>query len=356
MAKTITVDGPDLVVSVNPHVHTGETIRSTMLDVILALAPAAAVGVYNFGLRGLLLIAVSVGAAMAAEEACTRMRGVPSTIHDLSAALTGFFLALVCPVNMPLWMAAVGSAFSVVIAKQIFGGVGRNPYNPAMAGRAYLLVAYPAALTTWVGLDKIRVLSANWFNPFFSMDGITAATPLGVLKETYIKNGQWAEAASYANETMGRAFIGIGADWGIGGSLGETSALLLLVGALFLWSKSHITWQIPVGVLGGMWATGLVVYGTPFSPEAFTISTFGLVTGGAFMGAFYMATDMVTSPVTKRGRLYFGIGVGILCVLIRRFGAYPEGMSFAILLMNNCVPLIDHYTLPLVFGQTERKG
>lgn len=361
MAKAITVDGPDLIVSVNPHIHTGETIRSTMFDVILALTPAALAGVWNFGLRAAVLIVVSVVAAVVTEEVCTRMRGVGSTIGDCSAALTGLFIALVCPVNMPLWMAAAGSAFAIAISKQIYGGVGRNPYNPAMAGRAYLLVAYPAALTTWVALDKVA--NELWFSlSYASTDAVTAATPLGYLKETLIKEGRWDDAARFATETMGPAFVGIGPgpggfgpEWGIAGSMGETSALALLVGGLYLLAKNHISWHIPGGVLAGMFGTGLLVYGTPFSGTAFTLSFFGLLTGGAMLGAIYMATDMVTSPTTKMGRLYFGLGVGFLTVLIRRFGAYPEGMSFAILLMNNLTPLIDHWTLPYVFGQTERR-
>lgn len=361
MAKAITVDGPDLIVSVNPHVHTGETIRSTMADVIIALLPAALLGIWNFGLRAALILGVSIVAAVVAEEICTRMRGVPSTVNDMSAALTGLFIGLVCPVQMPLWMAAVGSGFSIVIAKQIYGGVGRNPYNPAMAGRAYLLVAYPAALTTWMALDKLA--TDCWFSlSYAATDAVTAATPLGILKEDFIKQGRWAEASAYAQEMLGPAFLGLGPgpggfgpQWGIAGSLGETSALALLLGALLLFKKNHISWHIPGGVLGGMFATGLLVYGTPFSGTAFTLSFFGLFAGGAMLGAFYMATDMVTSPTTKAGRLYFGLGVGVLTVLIRRFGAYPEGMSFAILLMNNLTPLIEHWTLPFVFGQTERR-
>ncbi len=357
MAKSITIEGPELIVSVNPHVHTGESIRSTMLDVIVALLPATALGIYSFGLRGVLLLAVSIGAAVLAEEICTRLRGVPSTVDDLSAALTGLFLGLVCPVNMPLWMAAAGSVFAIVIAKQIYGGVGRNPYNPALAGRAYLLVAYPAALTTWVGLDKLHASMSTWMAPIYALDGLTAATPLGVLKEEYIKTGRWAEAAARIQQEgwMLKGFLGFGPEYGIAGSLGETSALALLLGALYLLSKSHVTWHIPVGCLGGMFGTGLLVYGTPLAGPAWTLSLFGLLSGGAILGAFYMATDMVTSPTTRNGRLYFGIGVGILTVLIRRFGAYPEGMSFAVLLMNNLTPLIDHWTLPYVFGQTERK-
>lgn len=362
MAKAITVDGPDLVVSLNPHVHTGETIRSTMTDVILSLTPAVLVGIWSFGLRAALLIVVSIVAAVVAEEVSTRMRGVPSTVSDMSAVLTGLFLAMVCPVNMPLWMAAAGSAFSIVVAKQIFGGVGRNPYNPAAAGRAYLLVAYPAALTTWVALDKVS--SELWFQlSYTATDAVTTATPLGVLKEQFFKAGRWDEAATYCMERLPGAFLGVGPgpggfgpDLGIVGSLGEVSAAALLLGSLYLFAKSHITWQIPVGTLGGMFATGLLVYGTPFSGPAFQISFFGLFAGGAMIGALFMATDMVTSPVTKMGRLYFGLGVGILTVLIRRFGAYPEGMSFAIILMNNLTPLIDHWTLPYVFGQTERKN
>lgn len=364
MAKAITVEGPDLIVSVNPHIHTGESIQSTMGDVILALLPAALIGVWNFGLRAGLILAVSVIAAVVAEEFCTRLQKVPSTVHDLSAALTGLFIGMVCPVHMPIWMAAVGSAFSIILAKHIYGGVGRNIYNPAMAGRAYLLVAYPAALTTWASLGALA--ESRWFSLSYDgiADGVTAATPLGILKEEFFKAGDFAGAAELCSNNLLGGLLGFGpgpggmlpGNLGISGSIGETSALALLLGALYLLKKDHITWHIPGGVLGGMFVTGLLVYGTPFSPNAFLISAFGLVAGGAFLGAFYMATDMVTSPVTKMGRLYFGLGVGILTVLFRRFSAYPEGMSFAILIMNNFTPLIDHYTLPLVFGQTERKG
>lgn len=352
MAKEIVVEGEPPVVSVNPHVHTGESIRSTMLDVIIALTPAALVGIYSFGLRGALLIAVSVLAAVVTEEVCTRMRGVPSTIGDLSAALTGLFLALVCPVNMPLWMAVVGCVFSIAISKQIYGGVGRNIYNPALVGRAYLLVAYPAALTTWIGLDKLSA-TIGWASLTYPLtDAVTTATPLGVLRETYFRAGDFVGAAEYCSSNMLSAILGVG---GEPGSLGETSVVALLIGAVLLLRKAHITWHIPVGTLLGMYVTGLFVYGTPLMGPAWTISFYGLWAGGAVLGAFYMATDMVTSPVTQSGRFYFGLGCGILTVLIRRYGAYPEGMSFAILLMNNVTPLIDYYTLPLVFGQTERK-
>jgi electron transport complex protein RnfD len=333
-----------------------------MADVVLALTPATLVGIWSFGLRAALLIVVSILAAVVAEEVSTRLRGVDSTIHDMSAILTGLFLALVCPVNMPLWMAAAGSAFAIIVSKQIYGGVGRNPYNPALAGRAYLLVAYPAALTTWVALDKVG--SELWFKFSYAVtDAITTATPLGVLKEQFFKTGRWAEAAQYCTDGLAGAFLGVGPgpggfgpNLGIAGSLGEVSAIALLLGGIYLLIKGHITWHIPAGTLGGMMITGLLVYGSPFSPAAFTISFYGLFAGGAMIGAFFMATDMVTSPVTKTGRLYFGLGIGVLTVLIRRFGAYPEGMSFAVLLMNNLTPLIDHWTLPFVFGQTERRS
>jgi electron transport complex protein RnfD len=283
-----------------------------MLDVIIALLPATAASVYFFGMRALAITLVSVAAAVAAEAAIQKIRNKPVTINDGSAVITGLLLALTLSPAMPLWMVVVGAVVAIGIGKQVYGGLGSNPFNPALVGRAFLVVTFPVHMTTWI--DPI--------------DGVTSATPLGLLKME-------GTATGYTE-----LFIG-----NVGGSLGETSALLLILGGLYLLYRGIIDWRIPAFYLGTVAVMTAVLGQDP---------VFHLLAGGLLLGAFFMATDMVTTPVTRTGKIIFGIGAGILVVLIRLYGGYPEGVLFSILLMNTFTPIIDKYTRPKIYGEVKR--
>jgi len=302
----------NLVVSSSPHIRSEETVQRIMLDVIIALLPATAASVYFFGMRALAITLVSVAAAVAAEAAIQKIRNKPVTVNDGSAVITGLLLALTLSPAMPLWMVAVGAVAAIGIGKQVYGGLGSNPFNPALVGRAFLVVTFPVHMTTWI-------------NP---IDGVTSATPLGLLKME-------GTATGYTE-----LFIG-----NVGGSLGETSALLLILGGLYLLYRGIIDWRIPVFYIGTVGVMTAVLGQDP---------VFHLLAGGLMLGAFFMATDMVTTPVTRTGKIVFGIGAGILVVLIRLYGGYPEGVLFSILLMNTFTPIIDKYTRPKIYGEVKR--
>jgi electron transport complex protein RnfD len=297
-----------LVVSVSPHIKSKENVKSIMWLVVLALVPAMIAGIVFFGARALWVILLSTLSAVLAEYIIQKLTKKEIAIKDGSAALTGVLLALVIPPSVPLWVPIVGSAFAIAIAKHAFGGLGFNIFNPALAGRAFLVASWPLLMTTWL-----------------LPDGVTGATPLGALAMTGI-NG-----FSY-----GQLFLG-----NIGGSLGETSALAILLGAAFLLYKKIIDWRIPLSYLGTV-AVLMVLLRQD--------ALFHLLVGGLVLGAFFMATDYVTTPLTSKGRVIFGIGCGVLVVLIRIFGSLPEGVAFSILLMNAFTPLIDRYTKTKPFG------
>ncbi|GAB6099101.1 RnfABCDGE type electron transport complex subunit D [Halanaerocella petrolearia] len=306
MAKDV-----QLTVSSAPHIRSKETTSEIMFNVILALLPAALAGIYYFGSEGLLLMVACSLTAVVTEAVWQKLRGVSVTIKDNSALLTGFLLSLTLPPALPLWMAVLGTIIAVLLGKHVFGGLGYNFFNPALVGRAFLMASFPVAMTTW----KIPV------------DVTSQATPLASEK-----------ALSITNMFLGR----------IGGSLGETSVAAIVAGGLYLLYKGYIDWRIPASFLGTV-AILTTVLGSR-GP------VYHLLAGGLMIGAFFMATDMVTSPVTKRGRLIFGIGCGFLTVIIRLFAGYPEGVMYSILLMNMCVPLIDQYTQPQVFGEVKANG
>jgi len=348
---------PELVVSANPHVRHPDTIPVIMYDVLIALIPAMIAAVFIFGVRSISLIAVCTVSAVGAEAAVQRYRGIPYRIGDGSAAVTGVLLALCCPVTLPFWAAALGSAFAIVVAKEAFGGLGNNPFNPAHIGRAFLLASWPVAMTTWAAIGKIatpvvaQAQSLNlWWNPVWNpdvvnqrlaeagLDGITTATPLAILKG-HLAAGQSGAAITYARETLADAFFG-----NVGGCIGETSALAILIGGLYLLWRGHIGLRIPLSMLAAVFGLTALITGSV------SIALFNLFAGGLMIGAFFMATDMVTSPVTKVGRLVFGVGCGCLIVVIRQFGAYPEGVCYSILIMNAATPIIDYYLRPKVFG------
>ncbi len=325
-----------LYLSSSPHIHSPQTSDKIMRLVIYALLPATAVSIYFFGLPALSVLLICTLGCVAFEALGCKLMKQPLSIADGSAALTGILLALNLPPSSPWWMALLGSAIAILIGKQIYGGLGYNPFNPALVARVVLLISFPVQMTTWTAPAPLGS----------GIDAVTTATPLGEMKTAVMLTGHLPDLATSG---FGHYFLG-----NMGGCLGEVSALALLLGGLFLIFKKVISWHTPVSFLG----TVIVLSGIFWlvDPSKYPNPLFHLVTGGLILGAFFMATDMVTSPVTQRGMLIFGFGCGLLTVLIRLFGGYPEGVSFAILLMNAATPLIDRYTRPKIYGQVAAKA
>ena len=312
----------NLFLSSSPHVYTGVTPRKIMLAVIIALSPSAIYGVVLYGLPALLVIAVSIATAVASEAAFRAITKQDIRVGDLSAVVTGLLVALVCPPSIPLWMVAMGSFAAIVLAKEFFGGLGANPFNPALIGRAILLMSFPAAMT-------------SWHVPFKGIsDATSGATPLNVVKlggtvadvgAGFVEQGL-SQAGDYAS-TLWTLFIGNRA-----GCIGEGSILLILVGLAFLLALRVISFVTPVAMVGtaflASWALGM-------DP------VFGVLSGGLLFGAAFMATDYASSPVTPLGKVIFGAGAGLITVIIRRFGGYPEGVTYGILIMNAVAPFLD---------------
>ncbi len=326
--KAATPEKPShkLVVSSSPHFATTENIPKIMHTVIMALFPAMAVSIYLFGLRALLLMVVCLVVCLGAEYAMQRIRKKPVRIYDGSAAITGLLLALMLPPGFPIYGAVIGSLFSIVVGKMLFGGLGYNIFNPALIGRAFLQATYPVLITTWV--NPGAVINA--------VDAISAATPLALMKFGGHHTG------------LGALFFG-----NVAGSLGETSAIAILIGGLYLRYKGYINWKLPLGYLGSIaffatifWIANPAKYASPF---------FHVMAGGAMLGAWFMVTDMVTTPVTPLGQWIFAIGAGFLTIIIRLFGGLPEGVMYSILFMNAFVPLINRHTKPKVFGAIKEK-
>lgn len=304
-----------LALSGSPHIHKGQDTRAIMMWVLVALAPAGLAGVYFLGIRSAVVMAVCVVASIAAEYVWQRAVKQDSTVNDLSAAVTGLLLAYNIPPSIPLWMAAVGSIFSIIIVKQFFGGIGQNIMNPALAGRAMMLTSWPAQMTTW------------------TLDGVTGATPLSMIK------GGFGHLPPLADVFIGH----------VGGCIGETSALALLIGFALLLAKDIIKWHVPViyvAVVAGL----AVVFGRSAGP------LYEICIGGLMLGAIFMATDYTTLPMTRNGQIIFAAGCGVLTSLIRAFGGYPEGVSYSIIIMNLTVPLIDKFIRPRVFGEVRKNG
>lgn len=316
--------------SSSPHCHTGQDTVRIMREVIYSLLPACAVAVYLFGLPALGVLLLATGGCMAVEALCQRLRGVPVTVADGSAALTGILLALNLPPTCPWWLTLLGALLAIAIAKQLYGGLGGNPFNPALVARVALLISFPVQMTTWSAPAPLGS----------GQDLVTTATPLGEWKSAVMLTGRLP-----ANPHGGTADYLLGT---MAGCIGEVSALALLLGAAYLFWRRILTWHIPVSFLGS--AALLAGLFWLADPGRYPDPLFHLLTGGMMLGALYMATDMVTSPVTPAGMVVFGVGCGVLTVLIRLFGGYPEGVSFAILLMNAATPLIDRYLQPRPFG------
>ena len=317
-----------LIATSSPHIRGNETTRSLMLDVVIAMVPALVAAVIVFGIRALTLTAVSVVACIFWEWLYRKILKKDQTVGDLSAVVTGMLLAFVCPVTLPYWMMILGDAFAILLVKQLYGGIGKNFVNPALAGRAALLACYATAMTTWIdpSASKAGVLGVG-------ADIVTAATPMAMMKE----GGLAAVMETYDLQSM---FVG-----NIGGSLGEVSALALLIGGIYLIARKVITWHIPVAYLG---TVAVLTFLFPRGNDPLTFMLYNLLGGGLMLGAFFMATDYVTS--TGKGRIVFGIGCGLLTVFIRYFGGYPEGVCYSILIMNCTTWLIDKYMRPARFG------
>lgn len=312
-----------LVVASSPHVHSPLSTQKIMGLVIAALLPAGAAGVHFMGWRALAVIAVCVAASVVAEYLWQRATGQRVTVSDLSAVVTGLLLAYNLPPSVPLWMAACGAVFAIVVVKQFFGGIGGNVMNPALAARAMMLISWPVAMTDW------------------SLDGVSTATPLAAMKALSGAGASVAPGPSWSTVDL---LLG-----NVGGCIGETSAVLLLLGGAFLVWQEVISWRIPViYTLTAALLAALFRHGGGMMPlqEA--------LTGGLLLGAIFMATDYTTSPMTARGQVVFAVGCGVLTALIRRFGGYPEGVSYSILIMNATVPLIDRVTKPRILGEVRR--
>lgn len=304
-------------VSSSPHIRSKDNISNIMRDVLIALLPATAAGIYFFKTQALLVILVSVFSCAGVEALWQKITGKKITIGDYSAAVTGLLLAFNMPPTVPLWIPIIGGAFAIIIVKQFFGGLGQNFMNPALAARAFLLASYPVLMTTW------------------TVDGVTTATTLGILKE-----------GGAALPSLFNLFIG-----NVGGTIGETSAIALLIGGLYLLFKRIISWRIPVTYIGTVFILTWIFGRNGFFTGNPMVE---ILAGGLMLGAIFMATDYSTSPVTPLGQIIMGIGCGLLTTIIRVYGGYPEGVSYSILIMNLFVPLIDQFTTPKVFGGVKK--
>lgn len=339
-----------LVVSASPHIKGTESIADIMWRVSLALLPLTIHAVLNYGLPAIITLASSISGAVLSEFLIQKWQKKKTTISDGSAFLTGLLLALCLPPNIPWFMAFIGAVVAISIAKQIFGGLGDNVFNPALVGRAFIMACFPAAMTTW-GLSALSsghatqtlfgFLQIPTLPNFLHLDAVTSATPLEVLKhEGYEKlvSAYGGQMALYKSMFFGNKFAT---------GLGETSALLTILGGLYLIIKGYIKWQVPVVMIGTVGLLSWIFGGkTLFTGDPI----FSMMAGGLLLGAFFMATDMVTTPITTRGKIVFAFGCGLITVLIRKIGGYPEGVCYSILLMNTVTPLLDRAFVPVKFG------
>ncbi|MHB1391931.1 MAG: RnfABCDGE type electron transport complex subunit D [Clostridia bacterium] len=324
------------LVSSSPHIRSGESTTRIMLDVIIALMPALFAGVLYFGFGALTLTVTAVVFAVATEAVMQKIMGRPVTVNDLSAAVTGILIAFNVPATLPLWIVAVGSIFAIAVVKHCFGGLGFNFMNPALAARAMLLASWPVRMTSWVAPGA---------------DAVSTATPLAIIKGgiQYV-NGvptpMGAEAAGQVLPNVWNLFIG-----SVGGCIGETSALALIIGGAYLLYRGVISHRIPVAYIATVAVLAFLFGGF----DTF-VMVYHVFAGGLFLGAIFMATDYSSSPMSARGQIIFGIGCGILTAVIRFYGGYPEGVSYSILLMNLATPLIDKYTMPKKFGEVKKSA
>ena len=324
-----------LIVSLSPHAHGRQSVERNMYGVIIALMPAMLATFYFFGLGSVIVTATSVAACCFFEWAICKyiLKKKENTLLDGSAVITGLLLAFNLPSNLPIWIILIGALFAIGVAKMTFGGLGNNIFNPALVGRAALLVAFPAQMTTWPKIGQWDTY----------LDAETGATPLSIINWA-IRSGD----PSVLEQLPSSFELFLGTQSGGAGAMGEICALALLFGLAFMLYEKIITWHIPVSILGTAFVfSGLLHLASPIYPDPLSV----LLTGGIMLGAIFMATDYVTSPMTPKGQIIYGVAIGFLTIVIRNWGAYPEGMSFAILIMNAFTPLINNYVKPKRFGE-----
>ena len=317
-----------VVVTSSPHIKADDDTRSLMLDVLIALVPALAVAVYTFGMRALMHVIIAMVASLVFETIYNKIVKHPNTIGDLSCLVTGVLIAFNIPVAAPLWLGAFGALFGIIVVKMLFGGIGKNFMNPALGARAFMMASWAGFMTTWTAPHA----SLPIFGNVTVTDAISTATPLATLK-----TGAVPADTSLLEMLLGQT----------GGVIGETSALALIAGGVYLLWRKVISWQTPVAYIATVAVLTLLFPKAGSGVEYMLYSIFG---GGLFLGAFFMATDYATSPVTQKGQLIYGIGCGLFTVFIRYFGSYNEGVCYSIMVMNCCTALIDKYTKPVRFG------
>ena len=329
-----------LIVSLSPHAHGNETVEKNMYGVVIALVPAILASLYFFGLGSAVVLLTSVASCLFFEWAFSKyILKVQPTILDGSAIITGLLLGMNLPSNLPLWIIILGALFAIGVGKMTFGGLGNNPFNPALVGRCFLLVSFPAQMTSWPVEGQLMSYA----------DATTGATPLALMKEA-IKTGN-ADVLDKLPSSLDMLFGNVGNTFGAG-TTGEVCAIALLLGLVYMLWKKVITWHIPVSILATAFVfSGLMhlvnpVYANPVAE---------ILSGGMMLGAIFMATDYVTSPMTHKGQIIYGVCIGLLTIVIRNWGSYPEGMSFAILIMNAFTPLINTYVKPKRFGEKPAK-
>lgn len=317
------------IISLSPHVHSGDSVQKNMYGVCLALIPALIASLFWFGFGAAIVLSTSVAACVFFEWAIAKfiLKRNACSICDGSAVLTGLLLGFNLPSNLPIWIIIIGALVAIGIGKMTFGGLGQNPFNPALVGRVFLLISFPVQMTTWPIPGQLTSY----------LDASTGATPLGL-----IAAGKIGELPSASDLMMGN----------IGGSLGEVSALCLILGCVYMIWKKIITWHIPVSIIATVFAFSGILF--LVNPQAYVNPITAVLAGGLMLGACFMATDYVTSPMSKKGQLIYGVSIGFLTVVIRNWGAYPEGMSFAILIMNAFTPLINTYCKPKRFGEVKK--
>ena len=337
-----------------PYAHGTNTVQKTMFTVVLALLPATLYNLYLFGWPAILLFTVTIVSCLAVEAGCLMLAGsrVKPVLADGSALLTGWLLAMTLPPWAPWWTGVMGAVFAIALAKHTFGGIGQNLFNPAMVARVALLVSFPVVMTAWVTPQPLFSANAPSLSQAATItfgkapDTVSAASALGYVKTELSRGIPMTESlkAAQVPDIMDMA-IGHKA-----GSMGETSVVLILLGGIVLLARRVISWHIPVAVLGSLFAMGALF--NAIDPARFAPGLFHMLSGASFLGAFFIATDYVTSPVSKKGQIIFGVGCGLLTWIIRNFAGYPEGMAFAVLLMNSLTPIIDQYTRPRAYGRT----
>lgn len=329
------MDNKLLKVSLSPHLSGKESVKSIMYGVIIALIPAFIASLYFFGIGALRVTLTAVVACVLFEYFIQKyILKIESTISDGSAIITGILLAYNLPSNLPPGIVILGCLVAIGIAKMSFGGLGNNPFNPALVGRVFLLISFPVDMTSWPKPIATRMSA---------IDAVTGATPLAIVKEGLSSGTPYSKLLTQI-PSYWDLFIG-----NVGGCIGEVSALALIVGLIYMLYKKIVTWHIPISMIGSIFIFSGIMY--LINPQSNADPVFHILTGGVFLGAIFMATDMVTSPMTSKGMLIFGSAIGILTVIIRVFGAYPEGVSFSILIMNAFVPLINKFCKPKLFGE-----